>query len=80
VNNVNSWLGQLRQDAVKSVDMDDAHLALQPSLALLNDVVTQANNAYTGRIDPLTGQQQIGVSQIYRNVQLLATFDIKLYK
>jgi len=77
VNNVNSWLGQLRQDAVQLVDMGDAHLALQSSLTLLNDVMTQANNAYMGRKDPSTGQQQIGVSQIYRNVQLLATFDVR---
>ncbi len=74
-----SWLGQLRQDAVQLVNMDDAHLALQSSLTLLNNVVTQANNAYLGRKDPSTGQQ-IGVSQIYQNVQLLATFDVKLYK
>jgi eukaryotic-like serine/threonine-protein kinase len=80
VNNVTGWLQQLRQDAVQLVHMSDAQLALQSSLEKLNDMVTQANNAYMGRNDPSTGQQQIGVSQIYRNVQLMATFEIKPYK
>jgi hypothetical protein len=80
VNNVKGWLGQLRQDAIQLVHMSDAQLALSSSLEKLNDMVTQANNAYMGRTDPATNQQQIGVSQIYRDVQLLATFDVKPYK
>jgi serine/threonine protein kinase len=32
------------------------------------------------RSDPATGQQQIGVSQIYRDVQLLASFAVTPYK
>jgi hypothetical protein len=80
VDNVNSWLEQLHQDAVELVHMSDAQLALPSSLQKLNDMVIQANNAYMGRTDPSTGQQQIGVSQIYRDVQLLATFDVKPYK
>ncbi|MFL5690703.1 MAG: protein kinase domain-containing protein [Ktedonobacteraceae bacterium] len=80
VNNVTGWLQQLRQDAIQLVHMSDAQLALQSSLEKLNDMVTQANNAYMGRNDPSTGQQQIGVSQIYRDVQLMATFEIKPYK
>ena len=80
VNNVNGWLGQLRQDAIQLVHMSSAQLALPSSLEKLNDMVTQANNAYMGFNNPSTGQQQIGVSQIYRDVQLLATFDVKPYK
>ena len=80
MNNVTGWLEQLRQDAVQLVHMSDAQLALQSSLEKLNDMVTQANNAYMGRNDPSTGQQQIGISQIYRDIQLMATFDIKPYK
>lgn len=80
VNNVTGWLQQLRQDAVQLVHMSDTQLARQSSLEKLNDMVTQANNAYMGRNDPSTGQQQIGVSQIYRDIQLMATFEIKPYK
>ena len=80
VNNVNGWLAQLHQDAVQLVHMSDAQLALSSTLSTLNDMVTQANNAYMGRTDPSTSQQQIGVTQIYRDVQLLATFDVKPYK
>lgn len=80
IDNVNRWLQQARHDAVQLGHMSDAQLARPSSLALLNDLVTQTNNAYKGQDDPATGQQQIGVSQIYRLVQLLATFEIKPYK
>lgn len=80
VNNVDGWPGQLRQDAVQLVQMSDTQLALQSSLQKLNAMVTLASDAYMGRSDPATGQQQIGVSQIYRDVQLLASFDVKPFK
>lgn len=48
-----------------------------PSAASLIAAMTEALN---GRSDPVTGQQQIGVSQIYRDVQLLTSFDVKPYK
>jgi hypothetical protein len=59
--------------------MSDTQLALQPSLQKLNTMVTLASDAYMDRSDPARGQQ-IGVSQIYRDVQLLASFDVKPYK
>ena len=80
VNNVTVWLGQVRQDAIQLVHMSNSQLALQSTLSKINDMVTQASNAYMGLTDPATGQQRIGVTQIYRDVQLLATFDVKPYK
>jgi len=80
VNNVNGWLAKLHQDAIQLVHMSNDQLASSSTLSKLNDMVTQANNAYMGLTDPSTGQQQIGVTQIYRDVQLLATFDVKPYK
>jgi eukaryotic-like serine/threonine-protein kinase len=59
--------------------MSRAQLALPSSLAVLNDMVTQANYAFMGRNDPSTGQLQSGVAQIYLNVQKMATFDVKPY-
>jgi hypothetical protein len=80
IDNVNAWLEQMRQDAVQLAHMSDAQLARPASLALLNDIVTQANNAYDGQTNPSTGQQLIGVTQIYQLVQQLATFEVKNYK
>ena len=80
VNNVDGWLAQLHQDAIQLVHMSNAQLALASTLEKLNDMVTQANNAYMGLTNPSTGLQQIGVTQIYRDVQLLATFEVKPYK
>jgi len=80
INNVNGWLQQERQDAIQLVHMNDAQLALPSSLNLLNDLVTQANNAYTGLTNPSTGQVQSGISQVHLNVERLATFAVKPYK
>lgn len=80
INNENGWLGQLRHDAVQLAHMNNTQLALPSSLALLNDMVTLSNSAFNGRNDPSTGQKQIGIIQIYRLVQLLATFEVKPYK
>jgi hypothetical protein len=70
----------MRRDAVQLVGMSNAQLALPSSLALLDDMATQANNAYMGHNDPASGQFQMGVSQISQNVQRLATFEVKTYK
>jgi hypothetical protein len=59
--------------------MSAAQLAQPSSLEKLNDMVTQANSIYMGLTNPSTGQQEIGVTQIYRDVQLLATFAVKPY-
>ncbi len=80
MNSVKAELEQMRHDAVQLVAMSDAQLALPSSLALLDDMATQANNAYMGHNDPASGQFQMGVSQISQNVQRLATFEVKLYK
>src|SRR5579872_1424176 len=80
INNVKGWLGQVRADAIQLAHMDDTHLALSSSLTLLNDMVTQAHNAYMGITNSSTGQVQQGMSQIYVNAQRLATFSVTAYK
>jgi hypothetical protein len=40
---------------------------------------TLAQNAYTGQLDPSTGQSDGGALWIYGNLQRLATFDIRQY-
>ncbi len=60
-------LEQVRKDAKQLLRMDDAHV-LQPwALATLNDLATQAQEAYTGQVNPSTGQpggrRALGVRQ-----------------
>ena len=40
---------------------------------LLNNLVTNADNAYAGRVDPMSNAQQQGVTQIYLDTQRMAT-------
>lgn len=70
---------QVRQDAKRLLLMNNAQV-LQPStLVLLNDLVTQAQYAYTGQIDPSTGHADGGALWIYGNLQLLASFDVRQF-
>jgi hypothetical protein len=53
---------------------------LQPStLTLLNDLARQAQEAYTGQLDPATGQPQGGALLVYGNLQRLAAFEVRPY-
>jgi len=80
LNNVKGWLGQARHDAAQLVRMNDTQLAQQSTLTLINDMVTQTNNAYTGYTNPATGQLQAGVTQLYQQIQQLATLQVQTYK
>ena len=80
ITTMQGWLQQVRSDAVKLVQMDDVHLALSSSLPLLNDMATQATNAFMGRNNPSTGKPEQGFSQIYVDIQHMANFEVKPYK
>jgi serine/threonine protein kinase len=80
ITTMQRWLEQVRSDAVKLLQMDDAHLALSSSLPLLNDMATQATNAFMGRNNPSTGKPEQGFSQIYVEIQHMAIFEVKPYK
>jgi hypothetical protein len=80
LNNVKVALGQVRHDAAQLANMDDAHLAQPATLSLLNDMIVAATNAYQGQTNPATNQQQNGMSQLYPQVQKLATFRVALYQ
>lgn len=70
---------QGHQDAKQLVTMNQSHLLQPPALALLNDLATQAQYAYTGQLDPATGQPNGGALRIYGNLQRLAAFEIRPY-
>ncbi len=80
LNDVRTWLEEVRQDAKKLILMTDSQLLSQESLTLLDDMVTQGFYAYVGRLDPTTNEVQSGVVQINYDTERLATFDIIPFK
>ncbi|HEX7734117.1 MAG TPA: serine/threonine-protein kinase [Ktedonobacteraceae bacterium] len=72
-------LTQLYQDARQLVKMNTAQLLQASTLTLLNDLVTQAQYAFTGQPNPSTGTAQSGALWIYNNLQRLATFNLAPY-
>ncbi len=76
LQNAQAWLTQVRADAQKLVLMDATQLALPSSLALLNDMLTNANYAYIGKLDPRTNQTTPGVTQAHDEIQQLAAFNL----
>ena len=76
LNEVQGWLDQVRQDAKKLVNMPVNQLASPGALSILDDMETQARNAYIGQLDPTTNQLHDGVVQIHYDIQFLAAFDV----
>jgi len=54
-------------------------LGQSAALSLLDDMVLQASNAYTGSTDPSTGQLKQGVVWIHQQLQSMATISIVSY-
>ena len=79
LNREKGYLSQVRQDAKQLVVMDATQLGQPAALALLDDLVTQAQFAYSGEPDPQTGLTQGGAIWICNNIQRLASFDLKPY-
>lgn len=74
-----SALGQERRDAKQLLAMSGKQLLQPDALAILNDLAAQAQNAYTGQINPTTGQSDGGALWTYNNIQRLVAFDIRPY-
>ena len=79
MSNAQQWLQKLRADARQFVFLTNAQLMQPAALALLNDMVQQANNAYSGQIDPVSGAMHQGVIWIHAQAQSLAALDIYQY-
>jgi hypothetical protein len=79
LNNVTYWLTQLRMDAQKVMKMSDAQLQQPSTLNLINDMIDNATNAYSGKIDPSTGEMHEGISWIHDHMQLIATFNVSTF-
>lgn len=79
LNNAKYWLTRLRMDAQKLVKMTDAQLRQPATLNLINDMIDNATNAYSGEIDPTSGQMREGVSWLHDHMQLIANFSISTF-
>ncbi len=73
---VQALLWKVHGDAALLAKMSDTALLGQDALSLLNDMETNANDAFVGQPDPATGSVQGGVTQIHNELQLLATIEV----
>jgi hypothetical protein len=80
IDQVKNWLQQIHQDAKQLVAMNSQQLGQPQALSLLDDMVTQAEHAYDGTTDSLSGQQQGGAIWICSNIQRIANFTLQPYK
>ena len=80
INNVLSWLQQVRVDAKQLMGMTDAQLLSQRALSTLDDMETTARYAFIGQVNPDTNRLQGAVVQIHYNIQGLATLDVTPFK
>jgi hypothetical protein len=71
-----SLLQNVRNDAVKLVRMRSTQLKSNTALFLLNDMVTNANAAYTGQFDPTIGGDIDGIVWIHNELQGIATIPV----
>lgn len=76
LNNATLWIGQVHQDAHTLANMTDAQLQQPATLALLDDMVTNATYAYLGQLDLTTNTVKPGILQVHYDIQKLATFTI----
>ncbi len=76
LGNVQAWLEQVRRDALQIMKMSDQQLRQPATLTLLNDMISNATNAFTGQVDPATGQMREGVTWIHDQIQSLAVLDV----
>jgi hypothetical protein len=73
---VTALLWKVHADASQLAKMSDTALLSPQALSLLNDMETNANDAFVGQPDPTTGNVQGGVTQIHDELQRLATIEV----
>ncbi len=73
---VTALLWKVHAEAAQLAKMSDTALLGQEALSLLDDMETNASNAFVGQPDPATGNMQGGVTEIHDELQLLATIGV----
>ncbi|MDQ2717439.1 MAG: hypothetical protein M3Z08_21295 [Chloroflexota bacterium] len=79
LNKVRVNLEQVRQDASKLVNMTNAQLLDPANLPTIDDLVSQANIAFVGQVDPTTDSRVGGATWIFDHMQQLAQLTVTQY-
>jgi hypothetical protein len=79
LSDVTGWLQKLRDDDRRLLALADDQLGQKMALSLLDDMVLQASNAYSGNTDTSVGKIKPGVSWIHDQLQGLASININTY-
>lgn len=79
VDSVRRALTRVYQDAKQVFALNKTQLLQSSTLAILDDLTTQAQDAYTGQSNSATGSSQGGALWIDNNLQRLASFNILPY-
>jgi serine/threonine protein kinase len=77
IDQTQGWLTQVRQDAKQLLAMSNAQQAQPQAFALLDDMLLNAQYAYSGQADPLSGQTAGGATWICSNIQRMASIEVK---
>ncbi len=80
LNNAQFWLTKVRQDSQQILKMSDEQLRQPDTLMLLNDLIDNANLAYTGQLDPNTNTMREGVVWLHDHMQELASLDVTSFQ
>jgi serine/threonine protein kinase len=80
IDQTRGWLIKAHGDARLLLAMDNDQIAQPATLTLLDDLVTQTQQAYVGQTDPTTGELHGGASWICSNILRLANFELKPFK
>ncbi len=79
MDNTESWFQQVHSDAQKLIKMNDEQMQQKSTLNILNDMISNANNALTGELDVSTNTMKQGVTWLHTQMQELATMTIYPY-
>lgn len=79
LNNARYWLNQVHHDASTLMKMSDQQLKAAATLNIINDMIDNANHAYTGQTDPDTGQIRQGAVWIHEHLQDLAALSVTTF-
>ncbi|GAC1447426.1 MAG: hypothetical protein PVS3B1_31100 [Ktedonobacteraceae bacterium] len=80
MSNVEFWLKQVRHDAQLLIKMSDDQMRQPATLSIINDMIENANRAYTGELDPSTNSTRQGIIWVHDHMQTLAHIDITKVK
>ena len=79
LNNASFWLTQVRKDAQQLLKMSTNQMHQPITLSLLNDMIANANFAYVGQTDTVTGETHQGVTWLHNQIQSLAVLNVTNY-